>query len=96
MILIANADVDTASINARVKIFFIVLSFIWFELLLLFLAEIYLQWHTREVPMLAQVVLQEATIVLANILRQVAEEYKLRSRCRQLHRILDTDILTLG
>ena len=45
--------------------------------------------------MLAEMILQEAAIVLADILRQVAEEYKLRSWCWELHRILDTDILTL-
>ena len=62
----------------------------------LLLAEVYLNWHSREIPMFAQVILQEATIVLADILRKVAEEYELRSWCRELHRILDADILTLG
>ena len=45
--------------------------------------------------MFAEMILQEAAIVLADILWQVAEECELRSRCRQLHSVLDADILTL-
>ena len=46
--------------------------------------------------MLAQMILQESAIVLADILRKIAEEYKLRSRGWELHRIFNADILTLG
>ena len=46
--------------------------------------------------MLSQVVLEEASVVLTNILRKVAEEDKLRCWGRELHSILNADILTLG
>ena len=63
---------------------------------MLLLAEVYLDRHAGEVVLLADVVLKEAAVVLADILWQVAEECELRSRCRQLHSVLDADILTLG
>ena len=61
----------------------------------LFLAEVNLDRHSREIILLADVVLKEAAIVLADILREVAEECKLRSWCWQLHCILNANILTL-
>ena len=61
----------------------------------LFLAEVDLDRHSREVILLADVVLQESAIVLADILREVAEECELRGWCWQLHCVLDANILTL-
>ena len=66
------------------------------RMIFLLLTEVYLDWYAREIPMFAQVILEESAVVLADILWQVAEEYKLRSRCWELHCILDADILTLG
>ena len=61
----------------------------------LLLTEVYLDRHTREIILLTDMILKEAAIVLADVLREVAEECKLRSWGWQLHCILDADILTL-
>ena len=46
--------------------------------------------------MFADVVLQEATVGLLDVLRQVDEEGKLRRRRRELRHVLDADVLALG
>ena len=61
----------------------------------LFLAEVDLDRYSREVILLADMILQESAIVLADILREVAEECELRGWGWQLHCVLDADILTL-
>ena len=61
----------------------------------LFLAEVDLNRHSREIILLADMILQKSAIVLADILREVAEERKLRGWGWQLHCVLDANILTL-
>ena len=62
----------------------------------LFLSKVNLHRNARKIPLLAHVVLQEATIRLADILRQIHEEGELRRRRGQLRDVLDLDVLTLG
>ena len=62
----------------------------------LFLSQEHLHRASQEVKITSKLVFKESSVRLADILRKIAEEDKLRSRCRQLHRILDADILTLG
>ena len=45
----------------------------------LLLSEIYLHRNTTEVPMLPNLILQEATVVVPDILWQVTEERKRRA-----------------
>ena len=62
---------------------------------LLFLAEIDLHRDTREIPVPPYRVFKEAAVVLAHVLRQVAEKHELGCSRRQLHRIFYSDILPL-
>ena len=63
---------------------------------LLLLANVDIHRCAGEVPTFADLVLKETLIGLLYILRQVGEEYKRGYACaRQLHAILDLDVLTL-
>ncbi len=61
----------------------------------LFLPKVDLNRDSRKIPFGAQLILQESAIGIADILRQVDKEGKLRRRGRKLRYILDFDILTL-
>ena len=50
----------------------------------LFFSEIDGDRHSVEIPYFAHSVLNKPSVRVAYVLRQVAEEYKLRIRCRQL------------
>ena len=61
----------------------------------LLLAEVYLDRHSREVPLLTELVLKEATIRLLDVLWEVHEERKLWRRRWELRHILDFDVFAL-
>ena len=56
---------------------------------MLFFFENQLNWHTIEVPSLAQLVLQETLVGIFHILGQVAEEHELWRAAFQLSDVLD-------
>ena len=63
---------------------------------LLLRPEIQLHGDAGEIPLLADLVLQEAAVRLLDILRQVDEEGELRRGRRQLHGVFDTDVFAFG
>ena len=69
---------------------------LFFALYLLLLTDVDIYRSTREVPALADLVFQEALVGFLDILRQVGEEYERGHACaRELHAVLDLDVLTL-
>ena len=61
----------------------------------LFLSEEDMHRTSEEVEVGAELVLKEAAVRFADILRKVAEECERRRSCRELGHILDLDVLAL-
>ena len=62
----------------------------------LFLPEVDLHRYPGEIPVVADVVFEEAAVRFLDVLRQVDEERELRRRRRQLGYIFDLDVFALG
>ena len=71
-------------------------SFACMAFCLLLLADVDVYRCAGEVPALTNLIFKEAFVGLLHILRQVGEEYERGyAGARQLHAVLDLDVLTL-